>query len=118
MGGEMAELVTAVCEHCRNEFRYTRTRFPRRFCGPKCITGNRVAHAAERRKASRRRPMVDPTTCERHYSDDDLQFMKAMDRYKREAGRPYPTLSEVWEVVRSLGYRKVADPGPLPGAKG
>ncbi len=40
-----------------------------------------------------------------------------MDRYKRENRRPFPTWSEVLEVLRSLGYRRVAEPGPLPGGK-
>ena len=41
--------------------------------------------------------------------------MKAMDQYKRDNRRPFPTWSEVLEVLRALGYRKVADPSPLPG---
>jgi len=41
--------------------------------------------------------------------------MKAMDRYKRENRRPFPTWSEVLEVMRSLGYRRVAEPTALPG---
>lgn len=60
----------------------------------------------QRRKASRRRE-IDPTTCERDYSLDEVEFMNAMDNYKRRSGRPFPTWSEVLEVVRSLGYRKV-----------
>lgn len=59
-----------------------------------------------RRKALRRRE-IDPTTCERDYSLDEVEFMSAMDNYKRRSGRPFPTWSEVLEVVRSLGYRKV-----------
>jgi len=43
--------------------------------------------------------------------------MKAMDRYKRENRRPFPTWSEVLEVLRSLGYRKVAEPTSLPGGR-
>ena len=34
-----------------------------------------------------------------------------MDRYKRENRRPFPTWSEVLEVLRSLGYRRVAEAG-------
>lgn len=41
--------------------------------------------------------------------------MKAMDRYKRENRRPFPTWSEVLEVLRSLGYRRVAETTDLPG---
>jgi hypothetical protein len=62
-----------------------------------------------RRKAQRRRE-IDPTTCERDYSIDEVEFMNAMDTYKRRSGRPFPTWSEVLEVVRSLGYRKVEAP--------
>lgn len=58
-----------------------------------------------RRKVERRR-MIDPTTCERDYSLDEVEFMKAMDDYKRKSGRMFPTWSEVLEVVRSLGYTK------------
>lgn len=63
----------------------------------------------DRRRQDRRR-QIDPTTCERDYSDNEIEFMRAMDDYKRKSGRPFPTWSEVLEVIMSLGYRKVADP--------
>ncbi len=50
--------------------------------------------------------MIDPTTCERDYSNDEIEFMKAMDEYKRKSGRMFPTWSEVLEVVRALGYER------------
>ncbi len=84
---------------------------------PVAIDSRRAANAAEKRRTSERRRLIDPTTCERDYTDDELEFMRAMDRYKRENRRPYPTLSEVLEVLISLGYRKVADPEALPGKK-
>ena len=62
-----------------------------------------------------RRRLIDPTTCERDYSDEEIEFMKSMDQYKRENRRPFPTWSEVLEVLHSLGYRKVAEPTRLPG---
>lgn len=68
----------------------------------------------ERRQGERRR-QVDPTTCERDYSHDEVEFMRAMELYKRLNNRPFPTWSEVLEVVRALGYRKVADSGRVPG---
>ncbi len=68
--------------------------------------------ATPRRKVERRR-MIDPTTCERDYSLDEVEFMKAMDDYKRKAGRMFPTWSEVLEVVRSLGYTK-PEPAAMP----
>lgn len=77
----------------------------------------RAANAAAKRASSERRRLIDPTTCERDYNDDETEFMKAMDRYKRENRRPFPTWSEVLEVLRSLGYRRVAEPTELPGGK-
>ena len=72
------------------------------------------AEEGERIRPERRR-MVDPTTCEREYTDDEIMFMKAMDQYKRDNRRPFPTWSEVLEVLRALGYRKVAEETALPG---
>jgi hypothetical protein len=71
---------------------------------------------SERRKGERRR-QIDPTTCERDYSEEEILFMRAMDQYKRDNRRPFPTWSEVLEVLRALGYRKVAEPTALPGLK-
>ena len=62
-----------------------------------------------RRKIERRR-QIDPTTCERDYNEDEIEFMTAMDEYKRRSARQFPTWSEVLEVIRSLGYRKTAEP--------
>ena len=83
---------------------------------PVATDRRRAENAAAKRKSSERRRLIDPTTCERDYSDDETEFMKAMDRYKRENRRPFPTWSEVLEVLRSLGYRHVAEPTDLPGA--
>jgi hypothetical protein len=80
-------------------------------------TDRRAKNAAEKRKNSERRRLIDPTTCERDYNDDETEFMKAMDRYKRENRRPFPTWSEVLEVLHSLGYRRVAEPTAMPGGK-
>ena len=66
----------------------------------------RSRNAAEARRRSARRPMVDPTTCERDYTPSELEFMNAMQAYKQSSGRMFPTWSEVLEVLRELGYRK------------
>lgn len=65
---------------------------------------------SDRRIKADRRRQIDPTTCERDYSGAEVEFMRAMDDYKRKSGRPFPTWSEVLEVLMSLGYRKVAEP--------
>lgn len=63
----------------------------------------------DRRKVQRRR-LIDPTTCERDYSNDEIEFMQAMDEYKRRSGRMFPTCSEILEVVRDMGYVRVDMP--------
>jgi hypothetical protein len=59
-----------------------------------------------RREKVNRRRQIDPTTCERDYSTDEVEFMNALDDYKRKNGRMFPTCSEILEVVRGLGYVK------------
>jgi hypothetical protein len=62
-----------------------------------------------RRKVQRRR-QIDPTTCERDYSTEELEFMQALDAYKRSSGRMFPTCSEILEVIRGLGYVRMDSP--------
>jgi len=64
--------------------------------------------AEERRQKVQRRRQIDPTTCERDYSADEVEFMNAMDEYKRTSGRMFPTCSEVLEVIRELGYVRLS----------
>jgi len=58
-----------------------------------------------RKKVVRRR-QIDPTTCEREYSVDEVEFMNALSEYKRSSGRMFPTCSEILEVLKGLGYEK------------
>lgn len=61
---------------------------------------NRTYHKSTKRK------QIDPTTCERDYSADEIEFMQALESYKKSSGRKFPTCSEILEVVRSLGYQR------------
>ena len=65
-------------------------------------------NAADTMEKTARRRNIDPTTCERDYSDEEREFMMAYEAYKRSSGRNFPTCSEILEVVRSLGYAKAA----------
>ena len=67
---------------------------------------DRSRRAAAARKASKRRRQVDPTTSDRDYSAEELEFMQAMQLYKQWSGRMFPTWSEVLEVLQGLGYSK------------
>ena len=71
-------------------------------------SSKKIASGEPRRKTQRRRH-IDPTTCERDYSDHEVEFMKAMDEYKQSSGRMFPTCSEVLEVLRSLNYVRLTE---------
>ena len=60
----------------------------------------------ERRAKKERRRRIDPTTFEKQYTDDELEFMNAMQRFKMQSGRSFPSHGEVLNVAHSLGYRK------------
>ncbi|HEV3418470.1 MAG TPA: hypothetical protein VG056_16730 [Pirellulales bacterium] len=70
----------------------------------------------ERRVKVNRRRQIDPTTCERDYSGEEIEFMQALEQYKRTSGRMFPTCSEILEVIRDLGYQRVSG-GELLAAK-
>ncbi len=65
--------------------------------------------STERRVKVNRRRQIDPTTCERDYSPEEVEFMSALDDYKRRSGRMFPTCSEILEVVKALGYERRAE---------
>jgi hypothetical protein len=67
----------------------------------------------ERRAKVNRRRQIDPTTCERDYTLEEIEFMRALDDYKRANGRMFPTCSEVLEVIHKLGYEKRPAPAPV-----
>jgi hypothetical protein len=71
----------------------------------------RSLRASQARNESGRRRLVDPTTCERDYSAAEMEFMKAIQIYKQQSGRNFPTWSEVLEVLQSLGYQKCVSSG-------
>ena len=73
-----------------------------------------VPVASERRVKVQRRRQIDPTTCERDYNVEEIEFMHALDAYKRTSGRMFPTCSEILEVIRSMGYVKVTAGVPAP----
>jgi hypothetical protein len=47
-----------------------------------------------------------------HITPEQVEFMMAIDRYKRRYRRPHPTFVEILAIAHSLGYRKVAPPQP------
>lgn len=50
-------------------------------------------------------------------SDEQFEFLMAIEEYKKKNTKPFPTWTEVLEVITALGYRKVAEPQPLEKAQ-
>ena len=64
-----------------------------------------------RRGPGRRRGDIRRAAEEGEITDDLLEFVMAIDEYKRVNKKPFPTWTEIFEVIKWLGYRKVAERG-------
>ena len=60
----------------------------------------------ERRAKKERRRRIDPTTFEKQYTPDEIEFMTAMQQFKIRTGKLFPTYAEVLDVAYSIGYRR------------
>lgn len=78
-----------------------------------------AASALDRRRGpGRRRTDYRRDAEEGHMNEEQLEFIKAVDEYKRVNGRPFPTWTEVLDLVLYLGYRRVAPVGEFKLTKG
>lgn len=50
-------------------------------------------------------------------NDEQFEYLKAIEEYKRVNKKPFPTFTEILEITKALGYRKVADPKPISSLK-
>jgi hypothetical protein len=66
----------------------------------------RAAYPPRSRQTTRLPRPAKPIPCDREYTKDELEFLKAIEEYKTASGRMFPTWSEVLEVCRNLGYEK------------
>jgi hypothetical protein len=72
----------------------------------------------DRRRGPGRRLADDRKSAEEgQMSDEQFDFLMAIDEYKRKNSRPFPTWTEVLDVIKALGYRKVAEPQSLEQTK-
>lgn len=62
-----------------------------------------------RRGPGRRRSDFIRAAEEGEMTQEQFLFVMAIDSYKRVNDKPYPTWTEVLEVIRKLGYRKTCD---------
>lgn len=66
-----------------------------------------------RRGAGHRRTEERRVAEEGEMTDEQFEFLMAIDQYKRANQRPFPTWTEVLEIIKAIGYRKVAEPQSL-----
>ncbi len=53
---------------------------------------------------------MHPATCEREYTEEEIEVMKAVESYKKRKGIRFPTHCEILHIIIGLGYRK---PSPV-----
>ena len=63
-----------------------------------------------RRGPGRRRTSTRRAAEEGEMTDAQFEFIQAIHEYKQVNKRPFPSWTEVLDVIVALGYRKVADP--------
>lgn len=65
----------------------------------------------DRRRGPGRRRSDDRRAAEEgEMTDEQFDFIMAVNEYKRVNKRPFPSWTEVLDVIKALGYRKVAEP--------
>jgi hypothetical protein len=57
----------------------------------------------------KKRPPPHPATSELEYSDDELEFLRAVDKHKVDTHNQFPSWTAVLRIVKSLGYVKPSE---------
>lgn len=71
---------------------------------------DRRAGLERRRGAGRRRTEGRRAAEEGEMTDEQFDFIMAINEYKQLNKRPFPSWTEVLDVIHAIGYRKVAEP--------
>ncbi len=51
------------------------------------------------------------------YDEDECEYLKAIEQYKRDAKVPFPSFVEVLRIAKKLGWRKDSPAAPVPQAE-
>jgi len=70
---------------------------------------NRRCGLDRRRGPGRRRSDDRRAAEEGEMTDEQFEFIMAINEYKRVNRRPFPSWTEVLDIITALGYRKVAE---------
>jgi hypothetical protein len=104
-------IVTPVCAPANVE------PVPERRGEDRRAASDRRSNLDRRRGPGRRRTDFRRAAEEGHMNEEQVDFLKAIDEYKRVNHRPFPTWTEVLDVVLFLGYRRVAPIGEFTMTK-
>ena len=66
-----------------------------------------------RRGPGRRRTEPRRAAEEGEMTDEQFAFLQAVNEYKKVNSRPFPSWSEVLDIITAMGYRKVAEPSDI-----
>ena len=69
------------------------------------------------RGPGRRRSPERKAAEEGQLNDEQFEFLMIIDEYKKVNQKPFPTWTEILEVIKAMGYRKVAEPQSLKSFK-
>ena len=89
---------------------------PDRRSGPKQDRRSRVDRRSgldRRRGPGRRRTEERRAAEEGEMTDEQFAFLQAVNEYKKVNNRPFPSWSEVLDIIKAMGYRRVADPSDI-----
>ena len=94
---------------------------PSNYAGPERRDADNRRSGLERRNSRERRAGMERRHALRRVEDqqafqkrveegeltlEEVEFVRAVDRYKRKFNRPFPTWSEVLAIVKELGYTR------------
>ena len=85
----------------------------RRTKGRRADVMDRRSDLDRRRGPGKRRSDDRKAAEEGQMTDEQFEFIMTVDQYKKLNNRPFPTWTEVLELIKALGYRKVAEPCSL-----
>lgn len=67
-------------------------------------------HAKKKKEIPKYKPREkgrgNPLTTDYEYDADEWEFIQAVEKYKKEKKRPFPSFAELLGVAKGLGYKK------------
>ena len=94
----------------RREVVDNRLGFDRRDRTRQDVADDRRVELNRRRGPGRRRSDARRSAEEGEMNAEQFDFLMAINEYKSLNKRPFPTWTEVLDIIHAVGYRKVAEP--------